>query len=399
MKTILFITLMFLPVLTSCRNETTNVSESSLIPEDAVPFEEDGHIYLNSVLNGVDSCRLIFDTGADILYLDKDFCRLDSLDMTSMTKIKASMGGVGGNMQLVDLIMDTITVTAENLEEHFGRTAIIGLRNIVGCRADGIIGLDKFMDKVLEINFEHSYMRLLDTIPQEMMKGYVGKPIRLGESGRVYTDIDLLFHEKKVTGSFIIDLGSGNGVSMTRGFALENNLDELDVKKTGHYLNGGIGGNSSNVFIVSDAVIIGQDTVRNVEVSYSMDDKGALGLGKDYAGLAGMGILSRYNIMMDLKGKMLYLAPYQADKNVNIVDRGFRTVDRTDIGAGWIINYLESNSSADAADLHLGDTIRAVNGYIVDINSYKFLKPLLDTASVIELEIKGRDRNTRIVSL
>lgn len=171
------------------------------------------------------------------------------------------------------------------------------------------------------------------------------------------------------------------------------------MKKTGHYLNGGIGGNSSNVFIVSDAVIIGQDTVRNVEVSYSMDDKGALGLGKDYAGLAGMGILSRYNIVMDLKGKMLYLAPYQADKNVNIVDRGFRTVDRTDIGAGWIINYLESNSSADAADLHLGDTIRAVNGYIVDINSYKFLKPLLDTASVIELEIKGRDRNTRIVSL
>ena len=167
MKTILFITLMFLPVLTSCRNKTTNVSESSLIPEDAVPFEEDGHIYLNSVLNGVDSCRLIFDTGADILYLDKDFCRLDSLDMTSMTKIKASMGGVGGNMQLVDLIMDTIIVTAENLEEHFGRTAIIGLRNIVGCRADGIIGLDKFMDKVLEINFEHSYMRLLDTIPQD----------------------------------------------------------------------------------------------------------------------------------------------------------------------------------------------------------------------------------------
>ena len=347
----------------------------------------------------MDSCRLIFDTGADILYLDKDFCRLDSLDMTSMTKIKASMGGVGGNMQLVDLIMDTITVTAENLEEHFGRTAIIGLRNIVGCRADGIIGLDKFMDKVLEINFEHSYMRLLDTIPQEMMKGYVGKPIRLGESGRVYTDIDLLFHEKKVTGSFIIDLGSGNGVSMTRGFALENNLDELDVKKTGYYLNGGIGGNSSNVFIVSDAVIIGQDTVRNVEVSYSMDDKGALGLGKGYAGLAGMGILSRYNIVMDLKGKMLYLASFQADKNVNIVDRGFRTVDRTDIGAGWIINYLESNSPADAADLHLGDTIRAVNGYIVDINSYKFLKPLLDTASVIELEIKGRDRNTRIVSL
>ena len=69
MKTILFITLMILPVLASCRNEATKVSESGLIPEDAIPFEEDGHIYLNSVLNGVDSCRLIFDTGADILYL------------------------------------------------------------------------------------------------------------------------------------------------------------------------------------------------------------------------------------------------------------------------------------------------------------------------------------------
>ena len=106
-----------------------------------------------------------------------------------------------------------------------------------------------------------------------------------------------------------------------------------------------------------------------------------------------------YNIILDFDGKVLYLSPFQAEKKAEGVDRGFRTVDRTDIGAGWIVNYMEDNSPASRAGLVLGDTIMAVNGYPVDNNSYRTLMPLLDTASVIDLDIKGKNGKLRKVSL
>ena len=361
----------------------------------------DGHIYLNALLNGKDNCRLLFDTGADMLYLDKDFCRLDSVDLADRMKIKASLSGVGEGTQFVDLVMDTVTVSAVNLEERFGRTVILGLRDIVGCRADGIVGMDNFMDKPLEINFEHSYLRNLDTVRHEMLQGYTGLPVRIDKAGRVYLDLEVQFPGKQVAGSFILDLGSRSGISIACGCAEENALDEIDVdRKTGHFLNGGIGGGSSRVYITSEAVIIGQDTLKGVELSYSLDKKGALGMQKEYAGLAGIEIFSsRYNIILDFDGKVLYLSPFQAEKKAEGVDRGFRTVDRTDIGAGWIVNYMEDNSPASMAGLVLGDTIMAVNGYPVDNNSYRTLMPLLDTASVIDLDIKGKNGKLRKVSL
>lgn len=404
MRKILLIILM-IPAFACCGSKTaekdTETSSSYYIPEDAVPFEVDGHIYLNALLNGKDSCRLLFDTGADMLYLDKDFCRLDSVDLAGRMKIKASLGGVGEGAQLVDLVTDTVTVSAVNLEERFGRTVILGLRDIVGCGADGIVGMDNFMDKPLEINFEHSYMRNLDTVRHEMLQGYTGLPVRIDEAGRVYLDLEVRFPGKQVAGSFILDLGSRSGISIAGGCAEENALDELDVdRKTGHFLNGGIGGGSSRVCITSEAVIIGQDTLKGVEVSYSLDKKGALGMQTEYAGLAGIEIFSsRYNIILDFEGKVLYLSPFQVEKKVEGVDRGFRTVDRTDIGAGWIVNYMEDNSPAFRAGLVLGDTIMAVNGSPVDNNSYKTLMPLLDTASVIDLEIRGKSGKLRKVSL
>lgn len=43
------------------------------VPEGAIPFVFDGHLYLQSTLNDTVSVTLIYDTGADFLYLDEDY--------------------------------------------------------------------------------------------------------------------------------------------------------------------------------------------------------------------------------------------------------------------------------------------------------------------------------------
>lgn len=42
------------------------------VPEEAIPFVFDGHLYLQSTLNDTIPVTLIYDTGADFLYLDED---------------------------------------------------------------------------------------------------------------------------------------------------------------------------------------------------------------------------------------------------------------------------------------------------------------------------------------
>ena len=39
------------------------------VPEEAIPFVFDGHLYLQSTLNDTIPVTLIYDTGADFLYL------------------------------------------------------------------------------------------------------------------------------------------------------------------------------------------------------------------------------------------------------------------------------------------------------------------------------------------
>lgn len=43
------------------------------VPEGAIPFVFDGHLYLQSTLNDTIPVTLIYDTGADFLYLDEDY--------------------------------------------------------------------------------------------------------------------------------------------------------------------------------------------------------------------------------------------------------------------------------------------------------------------------------------
>lgn len=65
------------------------------VPEGAIPFVFDGHLYLQSTLNDTIPVTLIYDTGADFLYLDEDYLKLNHLQNAFGRKGKATMGGAG----------------------------------------------------------------------------------------------------------------------------------------------------------------------------------------------------------------------------------------------------------------------------------------------------------------
>lgn len=56
------------------------------VPEGAIPFVFDGHLYLQSTLNDTIPVTLIYDTGADFLYLDEDYLKLQKSAKRFRTK-------------------------------------------------------------------------------------------------------------------------------------------------------------------------------------------------------------------------------------------------------------------------------------------------------------------------
>lgn len=100
-------------------------------PDGAIPFIFDSHLYLQATLNDTVPVTIIYDTGADFLYLDKDFLKLNHLQEAFGRKGTARMGGAGNSdPQRVDIFIDPIKIRCGELDYQNRITPIIGLRDI-----------------------------------------------------------------------------------------------------------------------------------------------------------------------------------------------------------------------------------------------------------------------------
>ena len=145
---------------------TCVLSVSAEIPEKAIPFILDSHVYIQGVLADSVPVSLIYDTGADRLYMDKDYMDLSSFGKLPFRKGKAKMGGAGNDgLQTVTIIVDTIPLQMGSVvyKEHI--TPIINLREILGRHTDGMIGNNAVFGRPLLVNYTDGYLLPLDSIP------------------------------------------------------------------------------------------------------------------------------------------------------------------------------------------------------------------------------------------
>ena len=100
------------------------------IPGGTIPFIFDSHLYLQVRLNDTIPVTVIYDTGADFLYLDEDYLKLNNLQNAFGKKGIARMGGAGNNEpQSVDIFIEPIKIHA-----IFSPTLISGAVGSIGAR-------------------------------------------------------------------------------------------------------------------------------------------------------------------------------------------------------------------------------------------------------------------------
>ena len=362
---------------------------------DSIPFLYRGHLYLPACINNEHQANVIFDTGgSDLFGIDSVY--LSASEWHPQSLGRARTGGAAGSTS-VRVIMDLTSLSIGSLKSTYQIVPIFKLRDVVDCHVDGIWGIKDIEQHPLEINFEHNFLKhYTDGNPQ--LEGYEKLPIRCHDH-RIQVQAEILVGGKNIQGWFLVDTGSGAAVDFTASTVKQYGLESLPGKRyVKDMTQFGIGDKSQESIIEmqSQRIVIGSDTTSNEIISYLPDGTGAFGK-KEYIGIIGNGMLSKFNLIIDIAHSALYLKRFKEDQPpVPNYDFGFR--NRTDIGKGWIVSSLTRNGDAARAGLQLNDRIIAINGRPVEEYTWEE-EYRLNRLPQITLDVIGTDGGTKQITL
>lgn len=340
-------------------------AEAKELPENAIPFILDSHMYIQATLADSVAVSLIYDTGADRLYLDKDYMELSNFGKLPLKKGRAKMGGAGNNgVQTIPIITDTILVGLGNIRHNETITPIINLREILGRQTDGMIGNNAFFDKPLFINYTDGYLQQIDSLDASILEGFTKLPANFNDN-RIDIDLELKIDSvQTINGAFRLDLGCGSTIILTN--EILKTLD-LNGKKTAdcYYSNMGVGGDGSDITFRADSFRF-LDELSDIVVSASYNTEGALSA-RPHVGIIGNEILRHYDLIIDGPNKAIY-ARRNSDNSTGYqhsskLQMGY--IDRTDICDGWIVSSIYDKGIAQQVGFEIGDTILSINGHSV----------------------------------
>ena len=362
---------------------------------DSIPFLYRSHLFVPACINNEYQANVIFDTGgSDLFGIDSVYLLASAWHPQSIGR--ARTGGAAGGTS-VRIIMDLTSLSVGSLKSNYQIVPIFKLRDVVDCHVDGIWGIKDIEQHPLEINFEHGFLKYYkDGNPQ--VEDYEKLPIRCHDH-RIQVQAEVLVGGKSIQGWFLVDTGSGAAVDFTASTVKQYGLESLPGKRyVKDMTQFGIGDKSQESIIEmqSQRIIIGSDTTSNEVISYLPDGTGAFGQ-KEYIGIIGNGMLSKFNLIIDIAHSALYLKRFKEDQPpVPNYDFGFR--NRTDIGKGWIVSSLTRDGDAARAGLQLNDRIIAINGRPVEEYTWEE-EYRLNRLPQITLDVIGTDGGTKQITL
>ena len=367
------------------------VTASADLPDKAIPFILDSHVYIRGILSDTVPVSLIYDTGADMLYLDNDYMDLSSFGKIPFRKGKAKMGGAGNDgAQIIPIIVDTIPLTLGDQVHKEGITPIINLREVLGRHTDGMIGNNAMFSKPLMVNYSENYLLSLDSLPPAMIEGYSILPVKFNDN-RIDVECELKIDSlQSVKGSFRLDLGCGSTVILTNATLKELNLTGKPQAKC-YYSNYGVGGDGTDVTFRADSFRL-LDELQNVVVSASYNTEGSLS-DRPHVGIIGNDILCHYDLIIDAPDSTLY-----ARRNSNADDSYQKSsqiqmgyIDRTDISDGWIVCSMYDGGIAQHAGFEIDDIILSINGRPVKDISWEEQRKGLGLKGKTTYEVKKKN--------
>ena len=360
-KTItIFTSLLLLAVATACGQATaTNEAEGTPrpLPEGAVAFNYNNHLYFEAVIRDSIPALLVFDTGNTNLLLDSTFYAEHFA--TQGTLRKAFIGGAGNGRQMANVDMSGWEYRVGSFAHKDQTAVVINLRKILGNNVSGMFGMEFVRGRKVEFNYADQYMHFRDNEQPDNSYTCIDCKWLDNTQTRILVPVKIALDATTTReGMFLVDMGSSGTISINSSSVAKMGLtNHSDVQKM-VYAVGGIGGSRTDNLVKLASVELGGLKVSNIRADYSGNATGALADTR-YDGLIGNELLERFDVIFDFAECKMYL---RANRNFDTPSRYFFGVALTPHKDHWVVNGLLEGGKAEKAGVKRGDRIVKING-------------------------------------
>nr|HEX4318461.1 aspartyl protease family protein [Kofleriaceae bacterium] len=342
---------LWLALLAACGGHVTEPRSTAV----TVPFEWiDNRIFVAATLDGR-PVHALLDTGA-VAAVSTDTARALGLRVAADT---SGEGGVGVGSQRVESgIAHVGTISIGGAVAHDVDVDVIPLGDstqVFGkAPVDAIIGKPIFDRYVTTIDFVHRTVTFGGAVPAG-----VRIPFDVPEQIPLITaTLD------GVTGRFGVDIGARSSLLVYRPFADANHLADKYSAKLEGVTGWGIGGPVRSLLARAHELDLGGGSgasVHDLVIRLSTQTAGAT-TSSSKAGLIGPDVLSQFDVTFDYARHVMLLTPNASYGRADAYDRAGVWMGLAPDARAFVAVDVIAGGPADAAGLHAGDRIVAIDG-------------------------------------
>ena len=358
----LFLFIFLLPNLTTAQSGGYGLSQHRGKIE--IPFEyKNGLMVVDVMFNRFFPLKFIFDTGAENTILaKKEITDLLGIpyerEFTVMgsdlkTELKAYL------IRDIHFEMGPATTPRHAmlvLDEDYFR-----FEEVAGLEVHGIIGADAFRGMVVKINYERKLITLTQKDRFHPPKGYGQTPIEVFRN-KAYLETELwIQHGKPRKVKLLLDTGAM--VSL-----LLNTMDGDSLALPPNVLSGqigaGLGGFIEGYLGRVSKIKIGETECRELLTNFQeVSEVSDTSILNGRNGILGNRLMSRYHLVIDYPGGMLYYKPNKKFKTKDEFDKSGLVVIAADVNLNkFLVHDVLKGSPSDLAGVEKGDRILKING-------------------------------------
>ncbi len=361
-----------------------------------IPFERSNNLIIIPItFNKEVTLKFILDTSVEYTILSEKSIG-DALGMNYLRKIP--LGNVDGKPSYgysangIQLSIGAASTSANHsmmvLENDF-----MNLSNLARMRVNGVIGYDLFGSLIVHIDHSKRQLILYPKNQFDTPRGYSKLPLEI-TARRAFVSTDIVFENwDRESKKFQLKTGATH----TMLFNSDSNLFHLPARKLEIPLGTGPSGPIEGYVGRVREMRIADFRFENVIASFT---KNEVGSAKE-TGSIGMGILSRFDLIFDYSGGVVFLRKNRSFSNSFEYDLSGLKVDASISNADeFMVSHVLSNSPASRAGVKIGDRVISIQGEkLSSKNSNELLGLFLQKEGKrIKMQIKSGNQEIREVS-
>lgn len=329
-------------------------------PDDAIPFDYNRYLYVQGTIFDSIHGTFIFDTGAGITILDTTFLAHSGL-LAGKTQ-PVNLMGVGSRPIKSSYSGDSIKISLGNYSKHITATVLVKLTDLMNGfeGIDGVLGIALFNDTTFAIDYTKQTLSLVSSKELDSLTGYQRIPFTRDPSGLIEVDVTAVVDPaKQIQGVVTLDTGNPKTVDFTPNKKQLKKLRQNINKSTSYDVAMmGVGGGGIYTLFETQEFRIGQ---LSMPARYAgVVESSSVIKSKTIGGMLGNSMLSKFHVIVDMKGGTIYLKPN--NNSSMALHPNYTGVYIASFPNKLFVNGTSHHPTA----LQLDDVITAINGVTID---------------------------------